>query len=586
MARKSRKHLVNISNENAVESSLNQQSKVFKTAIYTRLSVENSGKDEGSNVIENQIAYCRDYIKDRPDLQLIDVYQDNGITGTTFDRPDFNRLMEDVKMGIVNTIVLRDLSRLGRDYIEIGIYLERIFPELGVRVISINENYDSFAEDKSNEALMIPLQNLINDLYSKDISRKVSTALRTQMKQGTFRASNLPYGYMWNEERDQVVVDGETASYIKMLFQWKIEGMTFDTMIQNLTELNAPNPMYRKTKNGVWYVKNYEPISWNHATIRGILQNERYIGNSILGKTMQAKYKGIYQQVKIERNDCFVIEDTHEAIISKDDFYKVQDIFRQSSEKRHLKIEGNKKIRDKFVDLFVNKIYCGDCGKKMYYLKGKIDKCKVLEPPDKMWRARYHCSSYCRKLNTTCSTHNILENLLHEKVLKAIKTQVKVSLDYEKLLLQLKGSEGEQKVREKQNNAILGLKLRVNNLQKKRSRLYEDFIEGILTDEEYQFTKESFDTEFQILNEMLENMIHRQTAFRNAMSSDNQWIQAMKSVRRAKKLTVEMVDRVVAEVRVYEGLRIEVVMKYDDIYQLMVEGVQELQEVENARSEK
>src|SRR5574344_2038876 len=168
MARKSRK----IQSE---PQEIVQPSQIFPTAIYARLSVENSGKDDDGAALQNQIDVCREYIKTCPYLNLVDVYSDNGKTGTVFDRPAFNRLMDDIRDGSIKCLVVRDLSRFGRDYIESETYLERIFPKVDVRFISVKEQFDTFATDGSNESLMIPLQNLINDLYSKDISRKVST---------------------------------------------------------------------------------------------------------------------------------------------------------------------------------------------------------------------------------------------------------------------------------------------------------------------------------------------------------------------------------------------------------------------------
>lgn len=220
MARKSRKITVEKPVAQPMETS-------FPTAIYARLSVENSGKSEKIDVIQNQIDICMEYVKSCPYLSLTDVYIDNGHTGTVFDRPEFNRLMNDIRSGRIKCLVVRDLSRFGRDYIETGTYLERIFPQIGLRFIAIKEHYDSFDTGGSNESLIIPLQNMINALYSKDISRKVSTALRSQMEQGTFRKRNLPYGYRWNEEHTNMVIDEETAPIVKQIFQWKIEGFQY-----------------------------------------------------------------------------------------------------------------------------------------------------------------------------------------------------------------------------------------------------------------------------------------------------------------------------------------------------------------------
>ena len=219
MARKSRK--ITAAAEPVIEV---QPTETFPTAIYARLSVENSGKSEKVDVIANQIEICKSYIADRPYLDLIDTYIDNGHTGTVFDRPEFNRLINDIKTGRIKCLVVRDLSRFGRDYIETGTYLERIFPQIGLRFIAIKENYDSFDTDGSSESLMIPLQNMINALYSKDISRKVSTALKAQMEDGTFVKRNLPYGYKWDEEHSNMVIDEEAAQYVRLIFRWKIEG--------------------------------------------------------------------------------------------------------------------------------------------------------------------------------------------------------------------------------------------------------------------------------------------------------------------------------------------------------------------------
>ena len=223
---------------------------IFPTAIYARLSVENSGKSEKVDVITNQIEICKSYIAGCPYLDLVDVYVDNGRTGTVFDRPEFNRLMTDIKSGRIKCLVVRDLSRFGRDYIETGTYLERIFPQIGLRFIAIKEHYDNFDTDGSNESLMIPLQNMINALYSKDISRKVSTALKAQMEQGTFQKRNLPYGYRWNEEHTNMVIDEETAQYVRLMFQWKIEGWSIPTILNELDRLGAPNTELRKRQNG------------------------------------------------------------------------------------------------------------------------------------------------------------------------------------------------------------------------------------------------------------------------------------------------------------------------------------------------
>lgn len=219
MARKSRK--AQVQNTPVVE--IKKEISALSTAIYARLSVENSGKDDDGNSLQNQIDVCRDYLDGCPWLQLTEVYSDNGRTGTVFDRPAWNRLMDDVRSGKIQCIVVRDLSRFGRDYVETGNYLEKIFPALGTRFISVKENFDSFTASGSTETLSVSLQNLVNAIYSRDISKKVSTALRAQMETGTFRNRNLPYGYLWNEDKTAYVVDEDAAAVVRQIFRWKLQ---------------------------------------------------------------------------------------------------------------------------------------------------------------------------------------------------------------------------------------------------------------------------------------------------------------------------------------------------------------------------
>ena len=296
---------------------------IFPTAIYARLSVENSGKSEKVDVITNQIEICKSYIAGCPYLDLVDVYVDNGRTGTVFDRPEFNRLMTDIKSGRIKCLVVRDLSRFGRDYIETGTYLERIFPQIGLRFIAIKEHYDNFDTDGSNESLMIPLQNMINALYSKDISRKVSTALKAQMEQGTFQKRNLPYGYRWNEDHTNMVIDEETAPYVRLMFQWKIEGWSIPMILDELDRMGAPNTELRKRQTGTRKGDGCSCKGWYSSTLYGILTNPHYVGDTVLGRSMQAIYKGIKSHNVKDKDEWIVFPNTHEAIISREDFQKI-----------------------------------------------------------------------------------------------------------------------------------------------------------------------------------------------------------------------------------------------------------------------
>lgn len=568
MARKSRKTAPAV--EPVVEAAPLQ---IFPTAIYARLSVENSGKSENVDVIANQIEICKSYIADRPYLSLVDTYIDNGHTGTVFDRPEFNRLMNDIKSGRIKCLVVRDLSRFGRDYIETGTYLERIFPQIGLRFIAIKENYDNFDTDGSNESLMIPLQNMINALYSKDISRKVSTALKAQMEQGTFQKRNLPYGYRWNEEHTNMVIDEETASYVRLIFQRKIEGCSMPMILDELDRLGAPNTELRKRQNGTRTGDGCSCKGWHKSTVYGILTNPHYVGDTVLGRSMVAIYKGIKSHNVKDKDEWIAFPNTHQAIISREDFQKVQDIMNAASVARQTKMQKSVEIRATLINLFDGKIFCADCGKRMYFHRKKVDKRK-----DGGWYAFYECSTYVGRRYEHCTAHYIRQDRLERDVLAAIQLQVKAALDYDKLLDKLRGSEGEKNIRDKQNALITSLNLKLSGVSKKRTRLYEDFAEGILDEEEYTFAKKSYDEQFADLSRRLDEAVQRRSKFNEAMSVDNKWITLMKSVSTATQLSQELVDESVEMVKIHEDGAVELVMKYGDIYALTIQSIKEVQE--------
>lgn len=488
---------------------------IFPTAIYARLSVENSGKSEKVDVITNQIEICKSYIAGCPYLDLVDVYVDNGRTGTVFDRPEFNRLMTDIKSGRIKCLVVRDLSRFGRDYIETGTYLERIFPQIGLRFIAIKEHYDNFDTDGSNESLMIPLQNMINALYSKDISRKVSTALKAQMEQGTFQKRNLPYGYRWNEEHTNMVVDEETAKYVRLMFQWKIEGWSIPMILDELDRLGAPNTELRKRQTGTRKGDGCSCKGWHSSTLYGILTNPHYVGDTVLGRSMKAIYKGIKSHNVKDKDEWIVFQNTHEAIISREDFQKVQDIIQAASEARQTSMQKTEEIRATLVNLFEGKIVCADCGKKMYFHRKRIDKDKRGR-----WYAYYECSTSVGRRYEHCTSHYTRQDTLEANVLAAIQLQIEAALDYDKLLDKLRGSEGEKSIRDQQNALITSLNLRLNGVSKKRTRLYEDYAEGLLDEEEYTFAKKSYDEQYADLSRRLDEAVQRRSKFNEAMSVD------------------------------------------------------------------
>ncbi len=565
MARKSRKA------QAQPVAEVKKETAALPTAIYARLSVENSGKDDDGNSLQNQIAVCEDYLDGCPYLRLAEVYSDNGRTGTVFDRPAWNRLMDDVRTGKVQCIVVRDLSRFGRDYVETGNYLEKIFPALGTRFISVKENFDNFTCGNAMESLSVSLQNLVNAIYSRDISKKVSTALRAQMETGSFRNRNLPYGYLWNEDKTAYVVDEEAAAVVRQIFEWKLREVSVYTIVERLKAGGIESPERHKRRAGTRNGGNIQGEGWCPSTIRGILQNRAYIGEMICGKSETALYKGLKKRLT-EKDNWIVVSDAHPPIVSVSDFEAVERQMQKDSAHRETAMEWSADIRAGMIDLFAGKIFCADCGKRMYYKRQRIQ-CKGV-----VFRGVYDCSTHMRRGHGTCFKHAMRQNALNKKVFNAIRDQLQVALDYEKLLLAMRGGSGEASVREKHKAAVASVKLRLNALKKKRAGLYESYVEGILNEEEYAFAKQTYEEQYEALNRLLDEAVERRERFLASISPDNKWLTMMRGAAGMTGLTQELVDAIIEKVLVYGEGRIEVVLNYNDVFYAMLECVEQIKE--------
>ena len=358
---------------------------------------------------------------------------------------------------------------------------------------------------------------MINTLYSKDISRKVSTALKAQMESGEFKKRNLPYGYRWDEEHSNMVFDEETAPIVRKIFQWKIEGLSLPAIADRLDAMNAPNPEFQKYQVGVRTGNATAKKIWNKSSLTTILDNPHYVGDTVLGRTLNAIYKGVKNQ-HIDREEWIVFPNTHEAIISREDFQKVREMRNAAARTRVEKMERTEEIRATLINLFEDKIVCADCGRKLYFHRKRVDKRK-----DGAWYAFYECSSSVKRGNL-CTPHYTRQDKLEADVLAAIQLQVKAALNYDKLLAKLRNSEGERSIRDQQNALITSLNLKLSGISKKRTRLYEDFTEGVLDEEEYAFAKKAYDEQYADLSRRLDEAVQRKVKFAEAMSEDNKWL--------------------------------------------------------------
>lgn len=553
MARKSRKNV-----NQKIDTSIVTASYTM-TGIYVRLSIENSGKDDDGDSIENQTSICKEYVEEHPDLKLYDIYEDNGKKGTNFDRPEFNRLMDDVRAGKVKCVLVKDLSRFGRDYIEAGEYLEKIFPFLGVRFISITDGYDSLTAGDAEGALMIPLKNMINDVYAKDISRKIITSFRARQEKGEYLPAFPPYGYVKSKTKAyRYEVDEEVAPYVRMIFEWKAAGVSHSEICKRLNDMGAVTPARRKVELGIWHAEKYKHTIWHGRTIIDIMKNATYTGTLVYGRMPKSLYQGIKcHRAKPDEWRC--IPDAHEAIVSQELFDKVQKIFDERSERMQKKWAESKQVRDKIVNLFVKRTYCGDCGKRMRFVKGN----NALRDKN-FYYTNYVCGGYLDSGYRNCTRHSIRYQDVVDAVFAAMQVQMEYALNQEKMMQKLRGTAKERNLIDQYVAKVNYLTQELKKVNSRREGLFESFAEGILDEADYQYAKKSYDEEYASLEKQLSEAKSRKKELDGVLTANNEWLQVMHKVEDATELDQDLVNALVKKVLIYEDNRVEVEFKFRD----------------------
>ena len=414
----------------------------WNVGVYIRLSQEDGDKEESNSVI-NQRELINNFINEDYQLKVYDYYIDDGWSGTNFDRPDFKRMIDDIKNQIINTIIVKDLSRFGRNYIEVGNYLEQIFPINNVRFISINDCIDSFKDPESINSIIVPFKNLMNDEYCRDISQKVKYALNTRKRNGEFMGSMTPYGYVRSQEdKHKLVVDEEAAKVVKEIYKLALKGFGTTTIARKLNDKNIPTPsmhkeiiLQQKCNFRNKGKKNY----WSDSNVSSILRNRIYIGEMVQCKYRNLSYK-LKKRVRNTIDEQIIVKGTHEAIIKEKDFDKIQKML----DSRVWKVS-----RDGTVSKFAGKIKCGDC--KAYMIRNVSGKKKN----DGTNPVHYYCSSYMRKSKDLCTRHSFEECKLESIVLKSIQNQIDLVLDKDLIIKKIYKEKINNNLKEKYSEKFL-----------------------------------------------------------------------------------------------------------------------------------
>lgn len=533
MARKSRKDLH--------KENIQPQSEIlYYTAIYARLSIEDNGIQGDS--IENQIEMIEKYISKCQDLKVIHTFVDNGETGTNFERPAFSDMMEEVKKGAINCIVVKDLSRFGRNYLETGNYLEKIFPYLGIRFISVNDHFDSL-HDRKSDTLLVPLKSILHDTYAKDISRKVSSAIDTKKKSGKFMGKIPPYGYVRDEQdRYKLCVHTERAEIIRMIFKWRTEGMGSVSIAHRLNDMAVPTQLQIRFAEG--HHDGKEHALWRGSAVVDILKNPCYIGCMVERKGSNLLCKGRENKV-IPESEWNLIENTHEPIIDKETFEKVQRLVSESRGKRKQQV-ADKSYRQRTENILSGMVQCGICGSGVHRDSGYFRKDGSL----------VHYSFYCsnKYIKTKgCSSRTVDETELHNYIFQACKKQLELLADMKELIDDMVENKKNSRYISSLKQEIRILEDKQQKLRRKRNDLYADFKDGLLTEREYTFRRDKYMADSEQLSIQLQ-AVNAELQENSQMSEvTTKWISDFICFKDTKKLTKEMCSVMVKKVVLNEN---------------------------------
>ncbi|MGP1434781.1 MAG: recombinase family protein [Peptoanaerobacter stomatis] len=466
--------------------------------MYLRLSKEDGEKVE-SNSISNQREIINSYVK-RNQITMVKEYVDDGYSGANFDRPNFKEMIKDAYDKKFDTIIVKDLSRFGRDYIEAGKFIQRIFPENGIRFISVNDNYDSKSADMNDTHLILPIKNFINDSYCRDISNKVKSSQKIKREKGDFISAFAPYGYKKSDEsKNKLVVDEQAAPNIKNIFDMKLKGYSSKAIADELNHLGVLTPRKYKESQGFKCngFQNIKGGNWSAKAVNRIIENEVYIGNTLQGKSITLNYKN-KKQIEKEKDEWIRVENTHEAIISKEVFAIANTML-----KRDL---NNSRGKDK-IDIFTGMLFCKECGSSLIR---RTVKYKERE------EVFYICSKYNKE--KSCSRHSIKEEILIKAVSKIIKSYIEFN---EKLYSKVQLIDINRNLKD---NQIPILKREKAMTEELLSSLYLDLKEDVISKEEYQLFRKNYMEKLTKLDESIQYRLRKQEDTKDKIDKNKSWI--------------------------------------------------------------
>ena len=504
-----------------------------KKVAYLRLSREDGDKPESDSIV-NQRKIVDLFVADKPGLAIEEYYIDDDYTGTNFNRPGFQKMLADIQRGEIECVIVKDLSRFGRDYIDTGNYLERVFPQYGIRFIAINDNIDSA---KSQYDMLLPIKNIFNEQYSRDISRKVKSAFKAKQENGEFIGAFAGYGYLKSEhDRHKLAIDAVAAVVVQRIFDLFEQGSGKIRIAKLLNEEGIPCPSEYKRLIGMRYCNGQRlgtTSYWTYPTIDRILKNEMYIGNMVQSRYGRSQMHG--KAHKLEKDDWVVVEGTHEGIIDKTQWERVQRLLNRRS--RNIEFESK-------VSHFAGFLKCGDCGRAMSKTKSSGG-------------IYYSCGSYKRYGTSVCSKHSISHDALEKIVLEDINRIIEQVSD----LAEIAKNCNARQIKATEQPDAERIKLRLERVLRLKQGAYEDYKEAIISKSDFIRYKQDYETQEQGIRTQLEQ-IEQSSIEKNPL--ENQWIQQLLHLGKLKQLDRLTIAEVLEKILIFEDGKIEITYRFSE----------------------
>lgn len=528
----------------------------LRTAAYVRLSSENNGYCTDDS-IATQIQLVEDYIASHKELVLTETYVDNGVSGMRFDRPGFVQMMDGVKSGKVQCIVVKDLSRFGRDYLETGYYIEKVFPLLNVRFIAINDNFDS-ARKSDMESLSVPIKNMVNAMYAKDFSKKQGIFKEMCRKTGRMSTGCAPFGYKVQD--GNLVIDKDAEPYVRMMFAWILAGVTCREIAARFRLMDVPMPyVFTGGKQA------REGAEWNTNCVNRILHNPAYAGYVVMGKSRVSAYRGEVLH-RTPREEWVLFPDRHEPYITEEEYQVIEARLRENQDARRIFADGKARLDQEMPDCFPHMVYCAVCGEPMHY-----DRQFQGQRRPGTCATRYVCiNKKCKGRNEQfreggAKNLDVSQDYLKITVMDRIRELALIAADTGKMIRKQQAADGGKTVKALRIS-IDSKQAEVRSIDSRFERLYVDYTEGILDAEEYQFLKEKTILERREKAGEAEMLRQRLMEMEKAAEDYRREAERIAGADGLYEFNQTLVNELVESIHVGEGGAVEIRFKCEDVF--------------------